>query len=549
MIEREEKAQKALFSLLNSKFDEITKELNTQRAMLSDVREMVNQNNALLKNLMKGESDCPSLFYIYTHAKSEKDEKPTVKGKGLKAKVERAKGLAAGLKGVFKETCMLVIVCPFTHKAVKCGPQGTGFKIERPSATLKKWAPAIKTGLLVLKVACLAGKCLGLPLPVMPKCPGLDESADSQMVGFSEGEKAGTKEEGMSDEQKDSQTTFLDGLSQAISALCDSEEGDAVAKDGGDDDEEEEDGDKVKEARDELDNSMDTLTKDSDLSKVGQNKNIKAATGPAFRRLQTFLKGRDPKFQMLGVEKTLFMDECQWIDPHAALEWKSSIVRDRIDALRKKGPDFKIGLSDSGGALPKEIEDEPELVQCHDKYVSELTGGGGAPSQQRLVLHVRVVGGRFTARSKGCRPTCEVLWRNDARSTGFSDATLSPGETRNGFAMAPVSFDAEAVAERQPLAAETLGVTVFHSKGTARKGPVGFATIALADVPTVPTEADAPPPFVFQLQRCAGMEERDFPEKVVGKDGKKDVAWDRTDFGELQVAVWLQPAEAEAGGS
>jgi hypothetical protein len=61
---------------------------------------------------------------------------------------------------------MLMVVCPVTLQVVECGPNGMGWEMTQAKQWVKKWGPAILASLCVLKAAVVAGRVLGLPLPV-----------------------------------------------------------------------------------------------------------------------------------------------------------------------------------------------------------------------------------------------------------------------------------------------------------------------------------------------------------------------------------------------
>ena len=154
--EREEKAQAQLFAAMRKGFGDIDTQLNRVTEKLDVIYQTTIDSYNIARDLVTNEVDCPSLFYVYCR------EPPS-------SRFGRAVGR---VKSMFEKECMLILVCPHTHQAVECGPNGTGFKIKRPSDVMKRWAPAIKTALLVLHAATIAGKCVGLPLPVLPSSIG-----------------------------------------------------------------------------------------------------------------------------------------------------------------------------------------------------------------------------------------------------------------------------------------------------------------------------------------------------------------------------------------
>ena len=68
------------------------------------------------------------------------------------------------LTGLLWERSRLHFFCPITRKRVPCGPDGKGYSISLPSKLLKALLPAMKMGLIFLKVA-LASQGLGGMVP------------------------------------------------------------------------------------------------------------------------------------------------------------------------------------------------------------------------------------------------------------------------------------------------------------------------------------------------------------------------------------------------
>ena len=68
------------------------------------------------------------------------------------------------LTGLLWERSRLHFFCPITRKRVPCGPDGKGYSISLPSKLLKAVLPAMKMGLIFLKVA-LASQGLGGMVP------------------------------------------------------------------------------------------------------------------------------------------------------------------------------------------------------------------------------------------------------------------------------------------------------------------------------------------------------------------------------------------------
>ena len=65
------------------------------------------------------------------------------------------------------ERCRLTFFCPILLEEVPCGPDGHGYDLKLPTKTLKTLIPALKMGLLFLRVA-LASQGLGGVVPNIP---------------------------------------------------------------------------------------------------------------------------------------------------------------------------------------------------------------------------------------------------------------------------------------------------------------------------------------------------------------------------------------------
>ena len=68
------------------------------------------------------------------------------------------------LMSVFWEESTIVFVCPVTLQEVECGPSGTGYPMSVPTSALKALVPALRFGLVVLKIG-LATQGLGAVVP------------------------------------------------------------------------------------------------------------------------------------------------------------------------------------------------------------------------------------------------------------------------------------------------------------------------------------------------------------------------------------------------
>jgi hypothetical protein len=65
----------------------------------------------------------------------------------------------------------MFFICSHTLRVVPCGPKGKGYKFSEPKAWVKRAAPVLKVGLILLKLGLMAS---GLPLPI----PGLEGIID-----------------------------------------------------------------------------------------------------------------------------------------------------------------------------------------------------------------------------------------------------------------------------------------------------------------------------------------------------------------------------------
>lgn len=76
---------------------------------------------------------------------------------------------------LFRHRYRLYFLCSFTHQIAHCGsgPDGGGYRITRTCDWVKQAAPVLRTGLLLLKLAALAG---GLPIPVPDISPLLKDA-------------------------------------------------------------------------------------------------------------------------------------------------------------------------------------------------------------------------------------------------------------------------------------------------------------------------------------------------------------------------------------
>ncbi len=100
-----------------------------------------------LSRLAEGELDCPRLFVLLPMEASSSKLMQLVKREFVKDKYR------------------LVFLDPVTGCAVRCGPDGDGYKLEVPKKWLVDNLQIISVGLRIVKICAMAGRLTGLPLP------------------------------------------------------------------------------------------------------------------------------------------------------------------------------------------------------------------------------------------------------------------------------------------------------------------------------------------------------------------------------------------------
>jgi len=100
-----------------------------------------------LSRLAEGELDCPRLFVLLPMEASSSKLMQLVKREFLKDKYR------------------LIFLDPVTGCAVRCGPDGDGYKLEMPKKWLVENRKIISAGLRIVKMCAAAGSLAGLPLP------------------------------------------------------------------------------------------------------------------------------------------------------------------------------------------------------------------------------------------------------------------------------------------------------------------------------------------------------------------------------------------------
>jgi serine/threonine protein kinase len=100
-----------------------------------------------LSRLAEGELDCPRLFVLLPMEASSSKLMQLVKREFLKDKYR------------------LVFLDPVSGRAVRCGPDGDGNKLEMPKKWLVENHEIISYGLQIVKMSAAVGRAVGLPLP------------------------------------------------------------------------------------------------------------------------------------------------------------------------------------------------------------------------------------------------------------------------------------------------------------------------------------------------------------------------------------------------
>jgi tRNA A-37 threonylcarbamoyl transferase component Bud32 len=106
-----------------------------------------------LSRLAEGELDCPRLFVLLPMEASSSKLMQLVKREFLKDKYR------------------LVFLDPVNGCAVRCGPDGEGYKVEVPKKWLVENRKIISAGLRIVKMCAAAGRLAGLPLPSVAGLP------------------------------------------------------------------------------------------------------------------------------------------------------------------------------------------------------------------------------------------------------------------------------------------------------------------------------------------------------------------------------------------
>ena len=111
---------------------------------------MIDSLSKVLRKVVEGSHNCPSLFILYPKKMSLGERIMNVK------------------QTLFQDVMMLSVVCPETMKMVECGPNGAGWEVVNAKKWVKKWGPALLCAIRVFQIAALTGRLLGFPIPSIP---------------------------------------------------------------------------------------------------------------------------------------------------------------------------------------------------------------------------------------------------------------------------------------------------------------------------------------------------------------------------------------------
>ena len=149
------------------KLDAIASVMGDLRTEVGGVRLLAEEQRDLLSIIEERGNIMPHTFIILPEAHPPLDAKAGADastGSKIKNFLLRRKDQALGL---LWERSRLFFVCPVTRQVVPCGPEGQGYLISLPTALLRALAPALRWGVLFLKVA-LATQGLGGLVPDLP---------------------------------------------------------------------------------------------------------------------------------------------------------------------------------------------------------------------------------------------------------------------------------------------------------------------------------------------------------------------------------------------
>ena len=160
---------------------------------LSELKVETESIKRSLSRLAEGELDCPRLFVLLPMEASSSKLMQLVKREFLKDKYR------------------LVFLDPVTGCAVRCGPDGDGYKLEMPKKWLVENREVISYGLQIVKMSAAVGRAVGLPLPSASGLP-------SEVVSKAEVEAVKTFERVFSDSVSIGESAFGDDASSTSSS-------------------------------------------------------------------------------------------------------------------------------------------------------------------------------------------------------------------------------------------------------------------------------------------------------------------------------------------
>jgi hypothetical protein len=337
----------------------VLERLGSMDAKLDVMNSKMDAQAEMMKSLIGNELNIPSLFYVV-----EETEKP--------------KGMAGRVKSMakpFTDTCKLVLICPYGMHVVKCGPNGDGYPIERPSQLMKEWGPALKLGIALLQVGIAVGRGFGLPLPGIPPAliPKDIDPGSVSFLGGSDGDGGGDDGDEDGDiEIEDGE--LLDGSLDAVKMVRMLSGVGRRLKEayesGGD---EEQEGDL--ELIDQVVDSHTGHEGKSGMPTQEELEKVKKVTGAAFRSLEQFLVKRDPALQYLGVEKATSVDtgKTEWVAPGYREEWLEAQRRKTIGEEEEKEEEKQQEEEEKQQEEEEEEEedDDEELSEEHVELVEE----------------------------------------------------------------------------------------------------------------------------------------------------------------------------------
>jgi hypothetical protein len=143
-----------LLTEVTRKIDVLAEKVGAMGAQISDIQQSVRDIKQLSAAMDARSNKLPKTFIIKPRVVVEK--------KGIAGFLGKAKQKIAGV--VFDESSVLVFVCPVLMREVPCGPDGKGFPLRQLTKTMKRVLPALKWGLIFLKLA-LSTQGLGAVVP------------------------------------------------------------------------------------------------------------------------------------------------------------------------------------------------------------------------------------------------------------------------------------------------------------------------------------------------------------------------------------------------